>query len=95
MIATKIIGYHSSDKNLASSLNNSLAFFILDLFSIFDRGFVFVLINNFLKIITTKSSAMSQVNKLDFLRIICSYEHFIALNLPFGTPFTYNVSAPC
>ncbi|KAG1678326.1 Dedicator of cytokinesis protein 7 [Nymphon striatum] len=24
--------------------------------------------------------------KLDFLRIICSHEHFITLNLPFGTP---------
>lgn len=97
MVATKIIGYHSSDKNLASSLNNSLAFFILDLFSILDRGFVFVLIKNFLKVITTKSSAMAETNhyKLDFLRIVCSHEHFIALNLPFGTPFTYNISAPC
>lgn len=97
MIATKIIGYHSSDKNLASSLNNSLAFFVLDLFSILDRGFVFVLIKNFLKVITTKNSAMAEVNhyKLDFLRIVCSHEHFIALNLPFGTPFTYNISAPC
>lgn len=97
MVATKIIGYHNSDKNLASSLNNSLAFFVLDLFSILDRGFVFVLIKNFLKVITTKSSAIAEVNhyKLDFLRIVCSHEHFIALNLPFGTPFTYNISAPC
>jgi dedicator of cytokinesis protein 6/7/8 len=78
-------------------LNNSLAFFVLDLFSILDRGFVFVLIKNFLKVITTKSSAITEVNhyKLDFLRIVCSHEHFIALNLPFGTPFTYNISAPC
>lgn len=99
MVATKIIGYHNSDKNLASSLNHSLAFFILDLFSILDRGFVFVLMKNFLKVITTKSSAIAEVNlaevKLDFLRIVCSHEHFIALNLPFGTPFTYNISAPC
>lgn len=97
MVATKIIGYHNSDKNLASSLNNSLAFFVLDLFSILDRGFVFVLIKNFLKVITSKSAAMAEVNhyKLDFLRIVCSHEHFIALNLPFGTPFTYNISAPC
>lgn len=97
MIASKIIGYHFSDKNLAFSLNNSLAFFVYDLFSILDRGFVFQLIKNFLKIITTKSSSSSpEVNhyKLDFLRIVCSHEHFIALNLPFGTPFTYNISAP-
>jgi hypothetical protein len=96
MIASKIIGYHFSDKNLASSLNNSLAFFIYDLFSILDRGFVFTLIKNFLKVITTKSNSMSEMNhyKLDFLRIVCSHEYFIALNLPFGTPFTYNISAP-
>jgi hypothetical protein len=25
--------------------------------------------------------------QLDFLRIVCSHEHFVALNLPFGTPF--------
>lgn len=96
MVASKIIGCHLTDKNLASSLNNSLAFFIYDLFSILDRGFVFMLIKNFLKVVTTKSSSIPEVNhyKLDFLRIICSHEHFIALNLPFGTPFTYNISAP-
>jgi hypothetical protein len=98
MIASKIIGYHFSDKNLASSLNNSLAFFIYDLFSILDRGFVFVLIKNFLKVITSKSSSNTSFEmnhyKLDFLRIVCSHEHFVALNLPFGTPFTYNISAP-
>lgn len=26
--------------------------------------------------------------RLDFLRIICSHEHFYPLNLPFGTPLT-------
>lgn len=26
--------------------------------------------------------------QLDFLRIVCSHEHFVALNLPFCTPFT-------
>jgi dedicator of cytokinesis protein 6/7/8 len=96
MVSTKIIGYHSSDKNLASSLNNSLAFFVFDLFSILDRGFVFGLIKSFLKVITSKSTLAEVTHyKIDFLRIICSHEHFIALNLPFGTPFTYNISAPC
>lgn len=31
--------------------------------------------------------------RLDFLRILCSHEHYFALNLPFGTPLT--PSAPC
>lgn len=26
--------------------------------------------------------------KLDFLRIVCSHEHYVALNLPFGTTLT-------
>jgi hypothetical protein len=26
--------------------------------------------------------------KLDFIRIVCSHEHYFPLNLPFGTPLT-------
>ena len=26
--------------------------------------------------------------KLEFMRVVCSHEHFITLNLPFGTPLT-------
>lgn len=32
--------------------------------------------------------------KLDFLRIVCSHEHFVPLNVPFGSHFTPS-SAPC
>lgn len=32
-------------------------------------------------------------SQLDFVRILCSHEHFVALNLPFGTPFMWS-SAP-
>lgn len=90
-VTTKIIGYHNSDTKLSSSILKSLAFFIFDLFNIMDRGFVFGLIKTFFKVITAKNTSIPELNhyKLDFLRIVCSHEHFVTLNLPFGTPFTY------
>ncbi|KAL9706496.1 hypothetical protein quinque_010014 [Culex quinquefasciatus] len=93
---TKVVGYNSSDPKLAQSINCSLAFFIFDLLSIMDRGFVFGLIKTYYKVIMTKSSSTPDMihYKLDFLRIVCSHEHFVALNLPFGTPYTA-LSAPC
>lgn len=90
LITTKIIGYHSTDTKLASSINASLAFFMFDLLSIMDRGFVFCLIKIYYKLMTSKNSSIPDLihYKVDFLRIIGSHEHIVALNLPFGTPFT-------
>lgn len=90
LVTTKIIGYHSTDQKLASSINASLAFFLFDLLSIMDRGFVFGLIKTYYKILTTKNTSIPDLihYKVEFLRIVCSHEHFVALNLPFGTPFT-------
>ncbi|XP_035909573.1 dedicator of cytokinesis protein 7 [Anopheles stephensi] len=96
LVTTKVVGYNSSDPKLAQSINSSLAFFIFDLLSIMDRGFVYGLIKTYYKVIMTKSSSTPDMihYKLDFLRIVCSHEHFVALNLPFGTPYTV-LSAPC
>lgn len=94
LVTKKVVTYHLSDQRLAQSLNSSLGFFIFDLFSIMDRGFVFNLIKNYFKDVSmAKNSQEINHYKLDFLRIICSHEHFVALNLPFGTPFTTQ-SAP-
>lgn len=96
-VITKVIDYHNTQPKLAQSLNASLAFFIFDLFSIMDRGFVFGLIKTYYKGLKSKSSDNSDLihYKLEFLRIICSHEHYVALNLPFATPFTVLSSAPC
>ncbi|RXG71099.1 Dedicator of cytokinesis protein 7 [Armadillidium vulgare] len=59
----------SRNIKLIQNVNSSLAFFLSDLLSIMDRGF------------------------LDFVRIVCSHEHYVALNLPFCTPLS-NLSAP-
>lgn len=96
LVATKVVGFHNTDTKMAHSLNASLAFFIFDLLSIMDRGFVFGLIKAYYKVIIAKCLATSDLihYKLDFLRIVCSHEHFVALNLPFATPYTL-ASAPC
>lgn len=96
LVTSKVIGFHSSDAKQAQSLNTSLAFFVFDLLSIMDRGFVFGLIKIYFKILNSKNASIPDLThyKIDFLRVVCSHEHFVALNLPFGTPYTA-LSAPC
>lgn len=96
LVTTKVVGYHSNEPKLAQSLNASLSFFIFDLFSIMDRGFVFGLIKTYYKVLISKNASIPDLMhyKIDLLRIVCSHEHYVALNLPFGTPYT-TVSAPC
>lgn len=96
LVTTKVVGYHSSEPKLAQSLNASLSFFIFDLFSIMDRGFVFGLIKTYYKVLISKNASIPDLMnyKIDFLRIVCSHEHYVALNLPFATPYT-TISAPC
>lgn len=96
IVTNKVAEYNINEPRLAQSLNASLGFLIFDLISIMDRGFVFSLIRIYSKLIMSRNaSAPDLMNyKIDFLRIVCSHEHFIALNLPFGTPYT-TISAPC
>lgn len=94
LVTKQVLSYHLTDQKLAQSLNSSLAFFIFDLLPIMDRGFVFNLIKNYFKDVNvSKNNQDISHYKLDFLRIVCSHEHFVALNLPFATPFTTH-SAP-
>lgn len=81
LVATKVVGFHNTDIKLAQSLNASLAFFIFDLLSIMDRGYVFGLIKVYYKVIISKSiTTLDLIHyKLDFLRIVCSHEHFCRL----------------
>uniref|UniRef100_A0A8C3NTQ5 Uncharacterized protein n=1 Tax=Geospiza parvula TaxID=87175 RepID=A0A8C3NTQ5_GEOPR len=76
------------DTEMVERLNTSLAFFLNDLLSIMDRGFVFGLIKTCYKQVNadkhcglTEPCNLASL-KLDFLRIICSHEHYVTLNLP-------------
>ncbi|XP_078252208.1 dedicator of cytokinesis protein 8 isoform X2 [Rhinoraja longicauda] len=76
----------------AEKINVSLAFFLYDLLSLMDRGFVFNLIRNYCCQLSTKLQSMPTLisMRLESLRILCSHEHFLSLNLFFIT----NLSAP-
>uniref|UniRef100_A0A8C7F1M0 Dedicator of cytokinesis 7 n=1 Tax=Oncorhynchus kisutch TaxID=8019 RepID=A0A8C7F1M0_ONCKI len=76
-IAGDIVSRFQKDLELVERLNTSLAFFLNDLLSVMDRGFVFSLIKTYWKQNPTLESL-----RLDFLRIVCSHEHYVTLNLP-------------
>ncbi|XP_069794379.1 dedicator of cytokinesis protein 7 isoform X4 [Narcine bancroftii] len=87
MIAGDIVTRFHKDVELIERLNISLGFFLIDLFSVMDRGFVFSLIKTYWKQVSSKLYALQTPSmlvslRLDFLRIICSHEHYVTLNLP-------------
>ncbi|XP_063863721.1 dedicator of cytokinesis protein 7-like isoform X4 [Scylla paramamosain] len=100
-ITNDIIAHNTKDvkdTRFVQNINSSLAFFLMDLLSVMDRGFVFMLIHNYCKQMNGKivllPDAAPLINlKLDFVRIVCCHEHFVALNLPFCTPLSA-ISAP-
>uniref|UniRef100_A0A8C8G7J9 Dedicator of cytokinesis 7 n=1 Tax=Oncorhynchus tshawytscha TaxID=74940 RepID=A0A8C8G7J9_ONCTS len=76
----------NQDLELVERLNTSLAFFLNDLLSVMDRGFVFSLIKTYWKQVSTKLYMLQNPTleslRLDLLRIVCSHEHYVTLNLP-------------
>ncbi|XP_005089591.1 dedicator of cytokinesis protein 7 isoform X1 [Aplysia californica] len=93
MIIKEIADRFIKEPPLIKGLNTSLAFFLHDLMSLMDRGFVFQLIRQYCRKLSSNIKQMSDPTslmllRLDFLRIVCSHEHFLPLNLPFGTPLT-------
>nr|XP_023650277.1 dedicator of cytokinesis protein 7 isoform X11 [Paramormyrops kingsleyae] len=85
-IAGDIVSRFQKDLELVERLNNSLAFFLNDLLSVMDRGFVFCLIKTYWKQVSMKLYALQNPTleslRLDFLRIVSSHEHYVTLNLP-------------
>ncbi|XP_019373203.1 PREDICTED: dedicator of cytokinesis protein 8 isoform X1 [Gavialis gangeticus] len=76
----------------AEKINISLAFFLYDLLSLMDRGFVFNLIKHYCNQLSNKLNTLSTLisMRLEFLRVLCSHEHYLNLNLFFMT----SVSTP-
>ncbi|XP_055884538.1 dedicator of cytokinesis protein 7-like isoform X6 [Biomphalaria glabrata] len=91
MIIKDIVDRYVKEPPLIKALNTNLAFFLHDLLSLMDRGFVFQLIRQYCRAMSSKIKQLSDPTslmllRLDFLRIVCSHEHFLPLNLAFGTP---------
>ncbi|XP_023373752.1 dedicator of cytokinesis protein 6 isoform X4 [Otolemur garnettii] len=75
------------DMELAEQLNASLAFFLSDLLSLADRGFIFGLVRAYYKQVATRlqsapNPAALLTLRMEFTRILCSHEHYVILNLP-------------
>nr|XP_015204455.1 PREDICTED: dedicator of cytokinesis protein 6 [Lepisosteus oculatus] len=89
-ISADIASRYHKDVELIERLNSSLAFFLNDLLSLMDRGFVFNLIRSYCKQIGNKLHTTQNPNalvalRMDFVRIVCSHEHYVTLNLPCST----------
>uniref|UniRef100_A0A4W5LG26 Dedicator of cytokinesis 6 n=1 Tax=Hucho hucho TaxID=62062 RepID=A0A4W5LG26_9TELE len=85
-ISADVAGRYHKDVELVERLNRSLAFFLNDLLSLMDRGFVFNLIRSYYKQFHTAQNPSSLTAlRMDFTRIVCSHEHYVTLNLPCST----------
>uniref|UniRef100_A0A6I8NBE1 Dedicator of cytokinesis 6 n=1 Tax=Ornithorhynchus anatinus TaxID=9258 RepID=A0A6I8NBE1_ORNAN len=80
-IGLEVTSRYQKDAELAERLNTSLAFFLNDLLSLVDRGFVFNLIRAYYKQSSQNPNSLVAL-RMDFIRIICSHEHYVTLNLP-------------
>lgn len=97
-LTSEVTNRCSKDPRTASNLIYSLGNFLSDLLSVMDRGFVLSLIRASCCSLSDASihvhdSAGLFALKLDLVRTVCSHEHYVALNLPFGTGYTSG-SAP-
>ncbi|XP_029419625.1 dedicator of cytokinesis protein 6 isoform X4 [Nannospalax galili] len=86
-VGLEVITRVHKDVEVAERLNASLAFFLSDLLSIADRGFVFRLVQAHYKQVATRlqsspNPASLLTLRMDFTRILCSHEHYVTLNLP-------------
>ncbi|CAL8344956.1 unnamed protein product [Lota lota] len=94
-IATILIK-QQKEQEQAEKVNISLAFFLYDLLSLMDRGFVFHLVKNYCNQMSSKGILMPTLisMRLEFLRILCSHEHYLNLSLFFSSPASAPAS-PC
>ncbi|XP_021377721.1 dedicator of cytokinesis protein 9-like isoform X3 [Mizuhopecten yessoensis] len=81
-LAPNIIQKHREMPRETKSANLSLANFVKMCFTLMDRGFVFRLISSYLENFGPGDSKTLQECKFDFLRTVCSHEHYIPLSLP-------------
>ncbi|KAL7988367.1 hypothetical protein Chor_007286 [Crotalus horridus] len=86
-VSGEIASRCQKDVELVEHLNSSLAFFLNDLLSFMNRGFVFDLLRSYYKqinnwLLTTQNPNALIALRMDLIRIVCSHEHYVTLNLP-------------
>lgn len=70
------------DRVDARRANMALAHLIKKCLSLMNRGFAFRLVSHYLDRFSLQDEMELHAYKFEFLEIICSHEHFVALNLP-------------
>lgn len=74
------------DLDVVKNTNVNIALFMNDCFSVMDRGTVFIMIQKYLDVIASSTSQTSVSDflilcKIQFLEVVCNYEHYVPLNL--------------
>uniref|UniRef100_A0A671Z253 Dedicator of cytokinesis 9b n=1 Tax=Sparus aurata TaxID=8175 RepID=A0A671Z253_SPAAU len=82
MLMPHITQKYKDNLDAARNANHSLAVFIKRCFTFMDRGFVFKQINNYMNCFVPGDPKTLYEFKFEFLRVVCSHEHFVPLNLP-------------
>lgn len=89
-LCSEAVTRSSKDLRLARNINASCAFFLRDAFGFLNRTFIFKQIKFYCRQLSGKIGNLIDSNlavleqlKLEFLRAICSHEHYATLNLPF------------
>ncbi|BFZ00720.1 hypothetical protein BsWGS_03761 [Bradybaena similaris] len=82
VITLHIVQKSKDCRDETKSANNSLANFVKNCFTLMDRGYVFKLISRYIENFNPGDSKALHEFKFEFLRIVCSHEHFIPLSLP-------------
>ncbi|XP_054631989.1 dedicator of cytokinesis protein 9-like isoform X2 [Dunckerocampus dactyliophorus] len=82
MLMPHITQKYKDNLDVARNANHSLAVFIKRCFTFMDRGFVFKQINNYVNFFLPGDPKTLHEFKFEFLRIVCSHEHYVPLNLP-------------
>ncbi|CAL1598352.1 unnamed protein product [Knipowitschia caucasica] len=82
MLMPHITQKYKDNLDAARNANHSLAVFIKRCFTFMDRGFVFKQINNYINCFVPGDPKTLYEFKFEFLRVVCSHEHFVPLNLP-------------
>ncbi|XP_076453954.1 dedicator of cytokinesis protein 9-like isoform X3 [Babylonia areolata] len=67
---------------VVKSANQSLAVFVRSCFSLMDRGFVFRMVHKYMENFVPGDQKPLYDLKFEFLRLVCSHEHYIPLSLP-------------
>ena len=70
--------------SICYSANDNLAYFLQSCFGIMDRGAVFSVLQQYLRAIQAEDLNF-RIFKMNFIRIICEYEHLVPLSLPVVT----------